>query len=184
MQESCLVSFCINTRQNLAEMKRLSVAERAEMMIRAGIDGLQTLVKGLCCILSAISVTSATSMSTIPPDNKSFAGPHIKMSEGSLQWNMGEGPFDLQPGNYPPPQSSIRGPSGLLVPIIYRVDGYSNSTACDCRNTKSPEISGQEFGVGQGRSPSMDVVSSLTFTPQQAQQLDQIGSRFVDLTIR
>ncbi|KAE9412874.1 hypothetical protein Angca_007881, partial [Angiostrongylus cantonensis] len=77
-RDSCSVPFCMNIRQKLAEQKR-SIARRADMMMRRRIDGLQAVAGGPSSSSSAVNVASATSVSTPPPDNKPFAGSHMKV---------------------------------------------------------------------------------------------------------
>ncbi|KAK6015661.1 TAZ zinc finger [Ostertagia ostertagi] len=70
--------FCMNIRQKLAEQKR-SIARRADMMMRRRIDGLQAVAGGpTSSSSSAVSVAGGTSVPTPPPDNKPFAGTHMK----------------------------------------------------------------------------------------------------------
>ncbi|KIH42555.1 TAZ zinc finger, partial [Ancylostoma duodenale] len=76
-RDSCSVPFCMNIRQKLAEQKR-SIARRADMMMRRRIDGLQAVAGGPSASGSGSALVGPTSVPTPPPDNKPFAGTHMK----------------------------------------------------------------------------------------------------------
>ncbi|KIH49027.1 hypothetical protein ANCDUO_20899, partial [Ancylostoma duodenale] len=67
----------MNIRQKLAEQKR-SIARRADMMMRRRIDGLQAVAGGPSASGSGSALVGPTSVPTPPPDNKPFAGTHMK----------------------------------------------------------------------------------------------------------
>ncbi|KIH57970.1 hypothetical protein ANCDUO_11833 [Ancylostoma duodenale] len=108
----------------------------------------------------------------------------IKMKptpDGNWPSNMGPGGpgGPPQPGYYggpPPPQGAARGPGGQFAPM--GPGGWQQQQQYHQQRQQqgtSPAISGQQFGVGQGRSPSMGMGSSPMLPPQQAGQPDQSG---------
>ncbi|VDL84001.1 unnamed protein product [Nippostrongylus brasiliensis] len=107
--------------------------------------------------------------------------PNSEMVGGNWPSNMGPG--GLQPGFYggPPQQGGVRGQGGQFAPM--GPGGWQQQQQQQQQQYhqqrqpqgQSPAISGQQFGVGQGRSPSMGMGSSPMLPPQQAGQPDQSG---------
>ncbi|KHJ81943.1 hypothetical protein OESDEN_18367 [Oesophagostomum dentatum] len=152
----------MNIRQKLAEQKR-SIARRADMMMRRRIDGLQAVAGGTSASGSGALVGS-TSVPTPPPDNKPFAGTHMKgglpgPSPLSQVPSMSSMPTHPQPGQHPQQQRGFMS-SGMMPP-----------------QQQQPQPGGMQ-PMGQGMPGGMGgpMGGSNMYNPmQQQQQQQQMG---------